>query len=328
MRPVAILLMLLASWTSAAVADPKLYSKAELAADSQRYQQRFGFLLEKGLWAFMTPDEQRALRDLVVKHPARGKGVLTVRSLVLDGRPMVRAPLASLKFIEDLSVAYAWRYQNGYSLEPMDEYLAILKHRPEKELPGGRAPDPLSALGVPPKIWERDSQVGDLSLRFRNTAWAFILAHELGHLVLNHTEKRVSPVEQQRQEEEADAFAVDLLSRSDTIPMGMILWFQATAGYMKNRSDFASDAAYLDWVAGDASHPVNGRRMRKLAALLERQAAAARDANRADVLQFISLRLGAIGEIVEDPEMQRWLKQCAESRRVEDLRRLKDQPCS
>ncbi len=328
MRVLAIVFLLLTCWSSAVTADPKVYSKEELAADSQRYQQRFAFLLEKGLWAFMTPDEQRALHGLVVKHPMRGKGVLTVRSLDFDGRPMVRAPVSSLKFIEDLSVAYAWRYQNGYSLEPMDEYLAILKHRPEKEFPGGTAPDPLSALGVPPKIWERDQQVGDLSLRFRNTAWAFILAHELGHLALKHTREAVSPAEQQRQEEEADAFAVDLLARSDTIPMGMILWFQATAGYMKNRSDFASDAAYSDWVSGTATHPVNGSRMRKLSALLQRQALAERDANRADVLQFISVRLGAIGETVEDPEMQRWLKRCAESRRVEDLRRLEDRDCS
>ena len=241
---------------------------------------------------------------------------------------MVRAPVSSLKFIEDLSVAYAWRYQNSYSLEPMDEYLAMLKNRPDKEFPGGRAPDPMTALGVPPKIWERDPQVDDLSLRFRNTAWAFILAHELGHLRFGHTATKVSPAEEQRQEEQVDAFAVDLLNRSDTIPMGMILWFQATAGYLKNRSDFPSDAAYFDWVVSSATHPVNGSRMRSLAAIMRRQAAAERDTNRAEVLQFIAVRLTDIGKIVEDPEMQQWLRRCATSRRVEDLKRLEDRPCS
>ena len=328
MRLVVISLMLLAFWAPTAVAEVKIYSKEQLAADSKRYKQKFEFLLEKGLWDFMTPDEQRALRGLLVKHPLRSKGLLTIQSVVFEGRPMVRAPVSSLKFIEDLSVAYAWRYQNSYSLEPMDEYLAMLKNRPDKEFPGGRAPDPMTALGVPPKIWERDPQVDDLSLRFRNTAWAFILAHELGHLRFGHTATKVSPAEEQRQEEQVDAFAVDLLNRSDTIPMGMILWFQATAGYLKNRSDFPSDAAYFDWVVSSATHPVNGSRMRSLAAIMRRQAAAERDTNRAEVLQFIAVRLTDIGKIVEDPEMQQWLRRCATSRRVEDLKRLEDRPCS
>jgi hypothetical protein len=246
--------------------------------------------------------------------------------VVVEGTPMVRSPVTSLKFIEDLSVAYAWRYANQYTLEPMDEYLFILKHR-NKGFPGGRVPDPMTALGVPPKIWERDAQVDDLSLRFRNTAWAFILAHELGHLRFGHLQTNPSPAEIQRQEEAADDFAVDLLERSDTIPMGMILWFQATAGYMKNRSDFPNDTAYFKWVRKDAQHPVNGHRMRNLAGRMQRQAAAERDPNRVDVLQFIAVRLEAIGKIIEDPKMQQLLKRCAQLRRIEDLKRRDDRPC-
>jgi len=325
---IAISLMYLVFAASAAVADVKMYSKEELSADRKRFEQKFAFLLEKGLRDFMTPDEKRALQGLLVRHPLRGKGPLTIQSVVFEGRPMVRAPTSSLKFIEDLSVAYAWRYHNRYSLEPMDEYLVMLKYRPGNAFPGGQAPDPMTALGVPPKIWERDPQVDDLSLRFRNTAWAFILAHELGHLRFGHTATVVSPDQEQRQEEQADAFAVDLLGRSDTIPMGMILWFQATAGYLKNRSDFPTDAAYFEWLRSSATHPVNGSRMRNLAALLRSQAAGERDANRAEVLQYIAVRLADIGEIVEDPEMQQWLRRCAKSRRVEDLKRLEDRPCS
>ena len=319
--------MLLALWAAPAAAAPEIYSKQQLAGDKDRYAQRFQFLLQKGLWDFMTPEEQRALQSVVVRHPMRGNNPLTVKSFVLNGKPIVQAPVMSLKFIEDLSVAYAWRYNNNYSLEPIDEYLVMLKHRPAEEFPGGRMPDPMAALGVPPKIWERDPQVDDLSLRFRNTAWAFILAHELGHLRFGHSLTDPSPAEIQKQEEAADEFAVDLLARSETIPMGMILWFQATAGYLRNRSDFPSEAAYSEWVRTKTNHPVNGSRMRALASVMQRQADAARDANKADVLQFIAGRLAAIGEIVEDPEMQQHLKRCATSRRPEDLKRLDDRSC-
>jgi hypothetical protein len=209
----------------------------------------------------------------------------------------------------------------------IDEYLVMLKHRPAEEFPRGRPPEPITALGVPPKVWERDPKVDDLSLRFRNTAWAFILAHELGHLRFGHTQTDSSPAEIQRQEEMADEFAVDLLGRSHTIPMGMILWFQATAGYMKNRSDFPGDAAYFEWARAKTEHPVNGRRLRRLASTMKRQAAAERDANRAEVLQFIAVRLATIGETIEDPHMQQLLKSCATSRRLEDLKRLEDRSC-
>lgn len=323
-----VFLMVLTLWVPPAVAAPKIYSNKQLAADKERYTQKYKFLLEKGLWAFMTPGERRALQGVVLWHIPRGAGPLSFTSVVFEGTPTVRAPLLSIKFIEDLSVAYAWRYQNGYSLEPIDEYLVMLKHRPAKTFPGGRAPDPMTALGVPPRVWERDPKVDDLSLRFRNTAWAFILAHELGHLRFGHTLTDASPAEMQRQEEMADEFAVDLLGRSRTIPMGMILWFQATAGYMKNRSDFPSGAAYFQWARTKAEHPVSGSRMRNLASRIKRQASAARDANRADVLQFIAVRLAAIGETIEDPDMQRFLKRCAMSRRLEDLKRLEDRPCS
>lgn len=125
----------------------------------------------------------------------------------------------------------------------------------------------------------------------------------------------------------ADEFAVDLLGRSHTIQMGMILWFQATAGYMKNRSDFPGDAAYFEWARAKTEHPVNGRRLRRLASTMKRQAAAERDANRAEALQFIAVRLATIGETIEDPHMQQLLKSCATSRRLEDLKRLEDRSC-
>ena len=302
-----------------------LYTDAELSANQARLTERFAFLLEKGLLAVMSADDRQRLAGVVVNHPLRGKTPLSVEAEVLRGMQLVTAPIEALKFIEDLSLAYAWRHRNGLSLEPMDEYLAMLKHRPDAF--AGRPADPLAALGVPPRIWKDDRRVDDLSLRFRNSAWAFILAHELGHLLHGHPLRAVSPAEVQRQEEEADAFSVDLLARSDTIPMGMILWFQATAGYFPNRADHPDDAAYARWLTTEATHPVNGHRMRSLAAAMQRQAAAERDGDAADALRFIGARLEAIGEIVEDPEMQRYLRRCAEARSPGDLARPDDRPC-
>jgi hypothetical protein len=64
--------------------------------------------------------------------------------------------------------------------------MAMLKYRQPENFPGARMAAPLQALGVPLDIWWQDTRVGDLALRLRNTAWAFILAHELGHLRFEH----------------------------------------------------------------------------------------------------------------------------------------------
>lgn len=257
----------------------EMYPQRQLDQDAPRYERRDRQLLSQGLWAFLNGAEKQALAGLRLDLPGKGDSPLDVYSIAKRGQPTVVFPILSLKFIEDLSVAYAWRHVNRHSLEPIDEYVAMLKYRRPQDFPGGRVPDPLTALGVPPRIWERDKRVDDLSLRFRNTAWAFILVHELGHLRFRHAGNRaVSPEVSQRQEIEADAFAVDLLSRSDTIPMGMILWFQATVGFLPNRADFETEAAYTRWVQGrtshprwgKATHPVNPERLRRLGVALNR----------------------------------------------------------
>lgn len=55
--------------------------------------------------------------------------------------------------------------------------------------------------------------------------------------------------------------------------------------------------------------------------------AAARAPGRAELLQLIAIRFGAIGGIVDDPDMQQFLDRCVQSRRPQDLRRLDDRTC-
>ena len=188
-------------------------------------------------------------------------------------------------------------------------------------------PNPLQALGVPPKIWESDPAVDELSLRFRNTAWAFLLAHELAHLRFRHPGNRgVDPRVSQRNEAQADAFAVELLGRSDTIPMGAVLWFQASVAYFPNRADFDSDRDYEQWVEGTTTHPVNPERLERLGTrLADRADSVTRD--QAEVYRYIAARLQSIGRVLADPDMQRLIVRCATTRGPATLRRLEDRPC-
>jgi hypothetical protein len=323
---VTFLVVLVQTVALSAVTD--MYSTAELVSCAPRYEKRLGEMFSSGLWNTMNGPEKQALDSVRIELPLRGQGPLDAFSYWRGDIPIVVLPVLSLKFIEDISVAYAWRHLNRHSLEPIDEYVAMLKYRRPEDFPHGRVPAPLTALGVPPEVLTQDKRVDDLSLRFRNTAWAFILAHELGHLRLRHPgNKQVVPDVSQQHEAAADAFAVDLMSRSDTIPMGIILWFQASIGYFKNRADFRTEAAYREWMRTDSTHPVNSARLQSLAVALNRAADASLSPNHTQILRFIAGQVIGMGDILAEPDMQRLVARCAVLGNPEDLRRLQDRPC-
>jgi hypothetical protein len=175
---------------------------------------------------------------------------------------------------------------------------------------------------VPTRIWEQEPAVDDLSLRLRNSAWAFVLAHEMGHLLYRHPgNAAVDPKTSQRHEAEADQFALDLLSRSKTIPMGAVLWFQATVGFFPNRADFATDAAFLDWQQQEATHPANPLRLQSLALALDRAAGDGVDPAHAEVLRFIATRLATIADTLAEQDMQRLIARKAVQGDPEGLKR-------
>src|SRR5207247_5375484 len=111
----------------------------------------------------------------------------------------------SLLCCEALCTAYAWLYAKGYRLETLEEYLTMLKYKDPQAF-GGRYPPPLKALGILDDALT-DPKVQDLALRFRNTGWAFILGHELGHVRFQHKFYNEVPVPvSQANEAQADQF--------------------------------------------------------------------------------------------------------------------------
>jgi IrrE N-terminal-like domain len=322
-RP-ALCALLLAAGSASAQGVAELYLEEILAADQPRFEQRLGQIYRHGLWDFLDGPEKQALVGVELRFPLVGahQNPFDFYAGSERGRSTVWLPVLSLKVIEDLSIAWAWRQLYGYSLEPFDEYLAMLKYRPPADFPDGRYPDPLSALGVPARIWEQEPAVDDLSLRLRNSAWAFVLAHEMGHLRYGHPgNAAVDPETSQRHEAEADQFALELLARSETIPMGAILWFQATIGFFPNRADFETDAAFLDWQQRQATHPVNSDRLQTLALALERAAGESLDPAHAEALRFIGTRLVSIADSLAEPDMQRVIARRAVHADPEDLKR-------
>jgi hypothetical protein len=87
--------------------------------------------------------------------------------------------------VEDTVTTYAWLYHNGMSLGTVDHCISMLRYKPKVDLPGGKYPPLLATLGVRANALE-DRKIDELSLSFRNQAFAFALVHELGHIPHGH----------------------------------------------------------------------------------------------------------------------------------------------
>ena len=137
----------------------------------------------------------------------------------------------------------------------------MVRYKPKESFPKGRYPVPLKALHIPDTALD-DRRVNDLSLRLFNSARAFILAHELAHIRYLHTGHGPEGI---KDEEQADRFALDVLSRTATIPMGMILYFQSMAHWAPNRAQFSSEGDWQRFLRHRKTHPLTGERVRSIA---------------------------------------------------------------
>ncbi|MEM1419362.1 MAG: hypothetical protein AAGF51_01925 [Pseudomonadota bacterium] len=283
----------------------RIYDKAALSADAERYKLRVTQIYELGVEPFLTDAEKQRIGEveLVFPMPEEGDYVLDFYAYEENGRGVVALPVLSLKALEDLTTAYAWIYSNNYSLSTIDLYFAMLQHRPESGFAGGRYPPPLAALGVPADAY-KFPPVDQLSLSLRNEAYAFALIHEIGHLFHDHPDFfDVSAEEAQADEVEADAFALEVLSRTGTPPLGPTLFFQAQAYSLPNQGQFETEAAWLKYLAERANHPITTDRLRAMGAYL-RQTLADKRGDERDIWAFIGTRMDDIAEVLDDVDLQ------------------------
>jgi hypothetical protein len=287
-----------------------LYDQSTLQYWQTRYPVSTQRIYEIGMLPILLPEEKEALADVEFRFPLAGEYGYQNDPFAFYSTPdppTVIMPIQSLKFLDDLTIAYAWLWANGYSLETVTDYVAMLKYQKD-ELFEGRHPAPLVALQIPDDALE-DSEVDELALRFFNSARAFILAHELGHIYHHHTgNKNVTTGQSQINEEEADLFALDIIGRTSTIPMGAYLYFLFLVHWEPNKGDFQSD---MEWQAhlAESTHPFTAHRMDEIAMHL---AKSANDFTRnetdptiaLETIGFIANGMSEVADMLEDPEIQ------------------------
>jgi hypothetical protein len=191
------------------LASLSLYSEAMLAHEKPRFAQQVDQLVASDIQPFFTRPQQLSFAALEFDLPLYGAHRHPLEFYAV-GKDRITLPVVTLLFVEDLSKAYAWLLVNRYSTETVDEYAGMLHYRAANEL----AP-PLLALHIPDNALE-DPVVNRMFERLRNTAYAFMVLHEFGHLHGAATE------------EQADLFALDIMKRNSEIPLGLLLYLEAS----------------------------------------------------------------------------------------------------
>src|SRR4029077_14975129 len=119
-------------------------------------------------------------------------------------------------FLHDLIVAFVWQDVNGCR-STLLPYVNMLKYHDAKFFPAGHFPDPIEALGIPSaKTLELARLKLEFGVRMQRIFYGtllFVVAHEVGHVVLKHT--GASTVDK---EMKADDFALDVLVRNQIDP--------------------------------------------------------------------------------------------------------------
>jgi hypothetical protein len=285
-----------------------LYEEKKLVQEKPRLENVVRQIWTRAYLPAITPEEKRRLSTVQLDFPLIGRARSPIDFSANSEKNTISLSIVSLLFFEDLSTAYAWLWANGYSLSTIDEYVAMLKYRKPSVFAGKRYPLPLPALHIPAKALS-NPKVDDLSLRFRNTAFAFILGHELGHIYHQHALGGMTLQQARDNEIAADYFALELLRRTSTIPMGATLFFQASAYWFPHRGDYPNDQEWHTYLQEEAEHPLTADRLRTLA---RRMQTAAADFSRnepntsfgLEAVQFIARGITQIASILEDTDLQ------------------------
>lgn len=167
-------------------------------------------------------------------------------------------PVSSIQFLRDITLAYAWLSVNEYDLQPISDYLVMIRYQwPSiRQKNGGHTP--LKALGIPENA-ASDKKVNSRFQQLFGAMIVFIQGHELGHVYYQHAGS--TP----RNEILADQFGLALVNNFGEVPIGVGLFFHI----MSHLDPFPGDE--IDGsVTTNPTHPLSTDRLHALINDIER----------------------------------------------------------
>jgi hypothetical protein len=319
----SVLLMAVSVAAPPASADVSgLYAAADLEQSAPRLSAFVKKLYDIGVKPYLTGDESRTLGDFGLSFPLPSPKDVPLDFYATEegGKPVVVMPILSLRVVEDMATAYAWLHQAGMSYGTIDLYFSMLRHKPRGEFPGGRLPPLLATLGIPANALD-DKKADELSLAFRNQAVAFILVHELGHILYRHKGyDEITKAQARADEVASDRFALDVLARTRTAPLGAILFFQAQVYSLPHRGEYPSRKAWVEHLNKTETHPLTVDRIAAMADYMDGPKAGAMEA----IWRSAATELRQMVRVLENETIQRCMARVAATADLSILRPGRD----
>jgi hypothetical protein len=256
---------------------------------------------------------ERALAARVVL-PLRGRHPLDF--FALPEQQAVFVPIESVKLLDDLSVAYAYREERGCDPSAVFDYAGMLSV-PDRI---ATLPRPYQALAIPEGVLDESPAVDDISGKLLKSAVYFLLAHELGHVVLQHPgNASVAPSVSQTHEIEADAFAIASMAEIGVVPVGLIVYLRAASYYETPPSTFDQDQ-YEEYMQTFSTHPITTARLHALTRAVRARMADFTTENAPALVESVILDIDGIATILSDVQMRRFQRLRSEQRSLASLR--------
>lgn len=267
------------------------------------------------------------LCDRVRDPTLRARALATHLELPLRGRHQldfyassrqrtVSLPIESVKFLDDLGTALAYRDARECDPSAVFDYAGMLSVS-ERIV---TLPRPHEALSVPSDVLAKDQIVYETSGKLLKSALYFIMAHELGHVVLGHPgDDPGEPELSQQHEIEADAFAIDAMAQIGVVPVGMVVYLRA-ATYREAPPSSLDQSAYEDYMKAFSTHPITTARLRAITAAVRARREAFAVLSPPAVIDRVVSDIEGVTRLLGQVEMRRFQRIRSERRPLESLR--------
>lgn len=291
----------------------RLYGNTELQEIGNRYRPNLVGMWEEDFLSQLTSEERLPAGNVTLKLPLLGVARYPLEFYSNPPTQEVFLPIASVKFIDDLAVAYAYYEKMRCDLGTVSDYAAALRFQPQNA--GG---SPLDALGVPREAL-KDRYVDDVAQKILKSIVYFVAAHEYGHVMYRHGGYGAMTAElAQLQEVQADTFALRIMARIGVAPLALTFFFLIASRLEATPGDFPSLVDYERYLRQQATHPVSSLRIFRVAEGIEghTNAFARLQADRASWekrLQREAQELREIASTLDDRKMRQFLAERAKT---------------
>lgn len=230
-----------------------LYTNKELMDAKRVYEPNIRGIFREDLIRQLPAADRGVLAKVILRIPLRGEHPLQYTARPLDRSIIV--PMMSMKFLDELTIAWAWFEENGCQTAYLTSYLSSLLGFNSIHV------GPMKAFNLSMAV-TKNKRVNSLSLKLSKSALFFLLAHEAGHIVRNH-QAHTKGLKSQAQEQAADEYALFAMARIGVMPAGMLQYFMAA--YMFEPLPDLQTWEYKADVIGELTHPLTSKRVRLIA---------------------------------------------------------------